>query len=195
MTKADKSGGAKTSSRPGLLRRLWRRRPVKLLVFSALVIFVGFPVFSVAYYTMVRTSTPEFCSSCHEIVPAYNEWRTSSHANNRRGVVAYCMDCHLPAPHQMFQFFYAKTWHGLKDVLVHFLGKKYDRKKAREAAYASISNDQCLKCHGNLLYMPYKRGAMLAHRTVLYPRPGYEKKCFDCHRNLVHKPRTGYEYR
>jgi cytochrome c-type protein NapC/trimethylamine-N-oxide reductase cytochrome c-type subunit TorC len=37
--------------------------------------------------------------------------------------------------------------------------------------------------------MPYKRGAMLAHRSVLYARPGYEKKCVDCHYDLVHSER------
>jgi cytochrome c-type protein NapC/trimethylamine-N-oxide reductase cytochrome c-type subunit TorC len=36
---------------------------------------------------------------------------------------------------------------------------------------------------------------MLAHRTVLYPRPGYEKKCLDCHRNLVHVGRAAYNYK
>ena len=36
---------------------------------------------------------------------------------------------------------------------------------------------------------------MLAHRDVLYPRPGYEKKCVDCHRNLVHNDRPLYRYK
>jgi nitrate/TMAO reductase-like tetraheme cytochrome c subunit len=61
-------------------------------------------------------------------------------------------------------------------------------------ARKNIKNDQCLKCHRNLLYIPNKRGAMLAHRDVLYARPGYEKKCLDCHENLVHKPKPFYEY-
>lgn len=33
-------------------------------------------------------------------------------------------------------------------------------------AYA-FKNDQCLKCHRNILYIPNKRGTMLAHRDVL----------------------------
>ncbi|MEZ4567046.1 MAG: NapC/NirT family cytochrome c [Desulfobacterales bacterium] len=37
------------------------------------------------YYTMVRTSTPEFCASCHEIQFAYNTWKTSTHVNNAQG--------------------------------------------------------------------------------------------------------------
>jgi len=163
------------------------------LIFIVIGIFIAFPLFSMTYYTMARTSTPEFCASCHEIQPAYNEWRTSTHVVNDKGFVADCMDCHLPAPHDTINFFYAKTFHGIKDIIAHFVGAPYDRKKSREVAWATIKNDQCLKCHRNLLYIP-NRGAMLAHRTVLYPRPGYEKRCTDCHRNLVHNPKPYYNF-
>jgi cytochrome c nitrite reductase small subunit len=160
-------------------------------------IVVAFPLFSLTYYTMVRTSTPNFCASCHEIQPAYNAWKTSSHVNNSQGFVADCMDCHLPPPQDTFNFFYAKTLHGLKDIIVHFQhgSEAYDRNVNRERAYATIQNSQCQKCHRNILYLPYSRGAMLAHRTVLYPRPGYEKKCVDCHRNLVHVDRPAYKFK
>ena len=167
------------------------------LLWVVVGIIVAFPLFSLTYYTMVRTSTPMFCASCHEIQPAYNAWKTSSHVNNGQGFVADCMDCHLPPPHDTFNFFYAKTLHGIKDIIVHFQHgpEAYDRIVNREWAYATIQNSQCQKCHRNILYLPYSRGAMLAHRTVLYPRPGYEKKCVDCHRNLVHVDRPAYKYK
>ena len=171
------------------------RRLIKPAILIALGLLLGFPVFSMTYYTMVRTSTPGFCASCHEIEFAYNTWLTSSHANNAQGFVADCMDCHLPAPHDTVDFFYTKTAHGLKDIFVHLTMDEYDHRANREKAWANIKNDQCLKCHRNLEYIPDKRGAMLAHRTVLYPRPGYEKKCLDCHRDLVHNPRQTYDYK
>jgi cytochrome c-type protein NapC/trimethylamine-N-oxide reductase cytochrome c-type subunit TorC len=149
-------------------------------------IVIAFPLFSMTYYTMVRTSTPEFCAICHEIKPAVTAWRASTHVNNPQGFVADCMDCHLPAPHKTFDFFFTKTLHGAKDVIKHFVIEEYDRQKNREAAYESFDNAQCQKCHRNLLNMPEKRGAMLAHRRVLFPRPGYERKCVDCHWDLVH---------
>ncbi len=170
------------------------KRYLKALVLVAAGVAVGFPLFSITYYTMARTSTPQFCASCHEIQPAYNSWKTSTHVNNDKGFVADCMDCHLPAPHDTFNFFYAKTAHGIKDIVVHFLQEEYDREANRLAAYASFKNEQCQKCHRNILYMPDKRGAMLAHRSVVYPRPGYEKKCVDCHRNLVHVDRDAYAF-
>jgi nitrate/TMAO reductase-like tetraheme cytochrome c subunit len=171
------------------------KRYRKAAVLIAVGIVLGFPLFSITYYTMVRTSTPGFCGSCHEIRFAVETWRTSSHANNADGFVADCMDCHLPAPHDTANFFYAKTLHGIKDVFMHFVSNQYDHAENREKAYESFKNQQCLKCHRNLLYIPNKRGAMLAHRDVLYARPGYEKKCVDCHRNLVHVRREQYSYK
>ncbi len=171
------------------------KRFIKPAIYIVVGIVLAFPLFSMSYYTMVRTSTPEFCASCHEIEYAYNTWRTSTHVNNEVGLVADCMDCHLPAPHDTFDFFYTKTAHGIKDIVIHFTTGRYDQEKNRRTAWATIKNDQCMKCHRNLLYIPNKRGAMLAHRTVLYPRPGYEKRCLDCHRNLVHNPSPLYRYK
>ena len=95
------------------------RRILKPVIFIGIGIFIAIPLFSMTYFTMVRTSTPGFCASCHEIQFAVNTWKTSTHANNAHGVVADCMDCHLPAPHDTVDFFYTKTMHGLNgDILV-----------------------------------------------------------------------------
>jgi cytochrome c-type protein NapC/trimethylamine-N-oxide reductase cytochrome c-type subunit TorC len=175
--------GSSTAKRP-----FWKRA-IRPAILIAIGILVAFPLFSISYYTMVRTSTPDFCASCHEIKPAVVAWRSSTHANNASGVVADCMDCHLPAPQDTFDFFFAKSYHGIRDVVIHFLSGEYDQEKARNNAYAAFENRECQKCHRNLLYMPNRRGAMLAHRSVLYARPGYEKKCVDCHYDLVHSER------
>ncbi|UCE54702.1 MAG: NapC/NirT family cytochrome c [Desulfobacterales bacterium] len=181
--------GNSTSNKP-----FWKRF-IKPAIFIIIGIIIAFPLFSIGYYTMVRTSTPQFCATCHEIQFAYNTWKTSTHVNNAQGFVADCMDCHLPAPHNTFDFFYQKTFHGIKDIIVHFVQKEYDHQKNREKAYASFTNDQCMKCHRNLIYIPDKRGAMLAHKNVLYTLTGYEKKFVFCHRNLVHIRRQLYEYK
>ncbi len=102
---------------PSKERKSAWRRAVKPLTFIIIGVLIAFPLFSMSYYTMVRTSTPEFCASCHEIQSAYNSWKTSTHVNNAQGFVADCMDCHLPAPHDTFNFFYQKTFHGIKDVI------------------------------------------------------------------------------
>ena len=107
----------------------WKKaiKPAALVILG---IIIAFPLFSMSYYTMVRTSTPDFCASCHEIKPAVVAWRSSTHVNNAAGVVVDCMDCHLPAPQNTFKFFFAKSYHGLKDVVIHFLSGEYDQEKA-----------------------------------------------------------------
>ena len=172
-----------------------KKKTIVAIVLIGIGMVLAFPVFSISYYTMVRTSTPEFCATCHEIKPAVRAWRASTHTNNAAGVVVDCMDCHLPAPQDTYDFFFAKTYHGIKDVAIHFFVGEYDREKARKAAYASFDNDQCQKCHRNLLHMPGSRGAMLAHRTVVYARAGYEKKCVDCHYDLVHDDKVAVMFR
>ena len=162
------------------------------LVCIAIGILIGFPVVDGTYKIMMATSTPEFCASCHEIRPAVRDWRTSSHASNIHGVVADCVDCHLPNPEDTLHFFFAKTYHGVKDYVAHFLIEEYDREKNREHAYLDMPNSRCQKCHTNILYMPYNRGAMRAHRAALYPMDGPEKACVSCHRPLVHIPAETY---
>jgi cytochrome c-type protein NapC/trimethylamine-N-oxide reductase cytochrome c-type subunit TorC len=177
------------------IKKPFWKKGIKPALLVAVGILIAFPLFSITYYTMVRTSTPEFCATCHEIQFAYNTWKTSTHVNNAQGFVADCMDCHLPAPQDTLDFFYQKTFHGIKDVITHFIQDEYDHEKNRQKAYGSFKNAQCMKCHRNLLYIPDKRGAMLAHKTVLYPLPGYEKRCVDCHKNLVHNPREIFDYK
>jgi cytochrome c-type protein NapC/trimethylamine-N-oxide reductase cytochrome c-type subunit TorC len=173
------------------------QRKTKSVMLVLLGILIAFPIFSMTYYTMVRTSTPEFCGTCHEIRPAVMAWESSTHHNNAQGFVADCMDCHLPAPQDTVDFFFTKTMHGMKDVFSHFTGgdATYDRSVMREHVWATMKNDQCMKCHRNILHMPGKSGAMLAHRRVLYAGGGKEYRCTDCHRHLVHNDRQFYEYK
>lgn len=150
--------------------------------------------FALSHRVMMVTSSPSFCASCHEIRPAHRSWLMSSHRMNDRGVVVKCIDCHLPEPSQFVSFFWAKTRHGLRDLYGHFLGDEYDRDLAKVRARASIPNSRCQRCHEDLLATGMTRGAMLAHRAVLYPkREGYEKTCHQCHENLVHRPQAYYQ--
>ncbi|EPR37483.1 NapC/NirT cytochrome c domain protein [Desulfovibrio sp. X2] len=168
---------------------------LKPLVLVLVGVVVAFPLFIGTMRAMAVTSTPEFCGSCHEISPAVSQWRTSPHAANSRGLQARCMDCHLPRPEDTASFFIMKTYHGLKDVTAHVLhgADAYDAQEARENVWRTMDNENCLKCHKDILYIPTSRGAMLAHRSVLYPRPGEkERRCTDCHYRLVHEERAAY---
>ena len=150
---------------------------MKKYIIAAILIGIGviisFPLFSISYYTMVRTSTPQFCGSCHEIKPAVVAWRSSTHTNNAAGVVVDCMDCHLPPPQDTFNFFFAKTTHGLKDVVAHFIGEEYDRQKARESVYDSFDNVLLIKfdsgAHGTELEGLLKREIFITSNDPASP--------------------------
>ena len=159
-------------------------------MFLVTAVLAGVLVTAGTYTVMTETSTPGFCALCHEIAPAVESWRTSSHASNEHGFQATCIDCHLPPPQNTLEFFYLKTKHGLKDIWAHYFHGEYDRQKMQKKVHASMDNAACLKCHANLLYIQSSRGAMRAHREVLYSEA--KRRCLECHTFLVHIRRDTY---
>ena len=120
------------------------------------------------------------------------------------------MDCHLPAPQRTIDFFYAKTFHGLKDVVLHFAQDEYDHGKARENAYASFKNEQCQKCHRGTdhpqieIFMESKHGDIYTAHGDDYnwkaaPRtwtPGIDYRastCASCHMSGVGPVLTSHD--
>lgn len=168
------------------------KKIIGVAVILSLAGLAMFPLMNLGYKIMVDTSTPSFCASCHEIKPAVEAWKTSSHASNNKGFTARCMDCHLPPPEQTMYFFFSKAKHGIKDFWGHYFGEPYNAAKRREIVYSTMTNSNCLKCHQNILYIPDKRGAMLAHRTALFGEKGHGKSCFECHSGLVHEKKALY---
>ncbi len=149
--------------------------------------------YAITNYSMNISSKPTFCVYCHEMAPAYDSWKTSSHYSNKAGVVVDCGDCHLPNHKDTFRYMAAKAYVGARDVFLHFLGGEYDQEEMRQKVYAEIKDERCLKCHANLLGIPDNSGARVAHQASLYPEAGQEiKRCTDCHRNLVHVKKSLY---
>ncbi len=164
---------------------------VRLLVVG---VVAGAILGALFYSAVIWTSTPAYCVKCHELRPAYDTWKTSSHRINSHGVVAECSDCHLPPSTDVAAFVAAKAKHTILDVWAHVTREEYDREAMKKKAAADIPNAACRKCHSDLLYPPISRGGMLAHRSMLYAREGYEKRCLDCHENLVHRPKRLYAF-
>ena len=140
------------------------------------------------------TSTAEFCTTCHSMKLAEDDYRRSVHYNPPSGVRADCGDCHVS------EGIFAATWDhvkGTKDLIKQIRGKligpDYDDPvinalHAPEAAFAARSqfraNDSanCKRCHV-LEAITGKRPDTAAIHTV----DAVGKSCIDCHINLVHR--------
>lgn len=113
------------------------------------------------------SSNPKFCDSCHEIVPAYEQWRISSHKS------VNCLACHteegLPG--------YTKiNVEGLRNLVTHLSGD------ARLPPQATIKNENCLRCHPRSALPETMPQASLRMSHSAHQGLG----CTDCHVRLVH---------
>lgn len=105
-------------------------------------------------WVMHKTSSPEFCVSCHSMSYPKEEWESSSHFSNAKGIRAECADCHVPS----------EGWHyvkakfiALKDLWYEMQGK-LDSKEKFEAHRAELAklvwdemkatdSETCRSCH------------------------------------------------
>jgi len=163
----------------------WRRWKGWILVFGAGAIF-AYLFMHLFSFTVHVTGTNEFCGTCHEMGPFIEQWQLSSHYDNDKGVVADCVDCHLP-PEGM-TYLTAKAWLGLVDVYGHFFKdlEQIDWRAKLEHKNRFLWDQSCRQCHQNLTPPGLPRGGFLAHREYLRGRT--DKSCADCHENLVHYP-------
>jgi cytochrome c nitrite reductase small subunit len=135
-------------------------------------------------------STAEYCGgNCHQMKSAYQSWELSAHYANDSGVVAQCVDCHLPAKEKYFRHMAAKTYAGIKDVYKYHFGGEYDPEKTRKRVLEAMPNERCLNCHSNLLAKPRSSAARLAHQTVLNPEEDVKPRCVECHEKLHERER------
>jgi nitrate/TMAO reductase-like tetraheme cytochrome c subunit len=162
--------------RPGLLRRLWRkfrttnwRDPVnrwKLVFFSlaGIVFLLGF-----SYTAVVATSTPTFCSSCHEMAPEYTTFEISSHSD------ISCVQCHVKPG------LFNTLWHkveAMEEVYYHFIATPPNPIRMEEP----IGNENCLQCHSRNRLVTASGDLIVAHdKHVSKNIP-----CVICHRGVVH---------
>lgn len=130
-------------------------------------------------------STPAYCGSkCHEMDTAYKGWELSIHNTNSKGLVAECIDCHLPDKGNFVVHMTSKISIGIKDLIKHHFGEEYDVQKIRQKVLDSMPNERCLACHANLLGKAVSSAAKTSHLEDLSPSGKNESKCVKCHNNL-----------
>ncbi len=188
--------------RGSVVKRLHRMLiPATALGGLSLLVFGGFAMAAfVGGFNLLaeKTSSVEFCTSCHEMQQNLAELKKTLHYNNRTGVRVTCQDCHVP--HSFFPKLAAKLW-AAKDVYHHFLGtidtpQKYEARRlemARRvwAKMEATQSRECRRCH-DLAAMKLDEQGRRAR--LKHPRAQQEgKHCIGCHKGVVHELPTGYE--
>jgi nitrate/TMAO reductase-like tetraheme cytochrome c subunit len=141
------------------------------------------------YLSVEMTSTVAFCTSCHELKPAFDSYRVSSHYNVKPGQrAATCRDCHLPPWSHPIRLLISKIYHGSKDVTRHFVktldfGEPGFYFSLKMSAKETVGNANCLKCHTDAMRKNYDEEDNI--HTLLINNPGF--KCYECHEDIVHK--------
>ena len=160
---------------------------------KAVILSVGCALVVVATGAVAfeKTSTTEFCVSCHEMKQHEAELKLSSHAVDADKNPIECRQCHLPA--EMGPKYVAlKGYLGVKDVLVHNFGDPDDfyRRELQISARRFVPDDSCRKCHEDLKKdvkgKELSREGKLSHDAYLGINGQTGKGCADCHQNVAH---------
>jgi len=136
---------------------------------------------------MDYTSTDEFCMSCHVHPHAEDNWRLSSHYDNKSGIVVHCVQCHLPPPGTI-HYFTAKAVTGARDVYGMIFKDtdniNWEAKRQLSAAVKHTYEESCISCHQNLFPLQLSEEGMHAH--LYYDDNRDELNCLNCHLHVGH---------
>jgi cytochrome c-type protein NapC len=178
---------------PSRARRLWAwfwglATGMAGLAFAAGIVFWG------GFNTVLEaTNTEAFCVSCHEMkVNVYEEYRNTSHYQNRTGVRVTCPNRHLSREGgpKIVRKIYASN-----ELLHKMLGsidtpEKFEAKRAQLASnewkrMKANDSQECRNCH-NYTFMDYaeqNRRSATTHQVAF----NAQQTCIDCHKGIAHK--------
>ncbi len=112
---------------------------------------------------MKKTSTTEYCASCHVMLVQYDDWFYSGKHTQIR-----CVDCHLPNDNFVNHYVW-KGLDGIKDVVYFYTGLVPEPIHSSRHARKTIQNN-CVRCHEGLV-------SAISVDTM---------NCWDCHRKQFH---------
>ncbi len=171
---------------------------LSLFLFAVLFVVIGINAIVLFNFSLGKTNTEEFCTSCHEMQMNYNEYEDSIHDKNRTGVVAQCPDCHVPKafwPKMMAKLLAAK------DLYHHFVGtidteEKYEayRLKMAKSVWKRMKETdsrECRSCHhaASMDFAEQVGRASRKHKNLA--KSG--KTCIDCHKGIAHSLPEDYD--
>ncbi|MGF1788815.1 NapC/NirT family cytochrome c [Photobacterium swingsii] len=158
----------------------------------ALGVGVGWLTLGGTHAVLEKTSSTEFCISCHTMEAPYKEYQGSVHFSNAKGIRAECADCHIPT--DTLDYLTTKI-RASKDIYHEFVTGKIDTAEKYESHRADMAetvwaqlreNDSatCRSCHDD--------GAMEVYDQSVDARKMHEygiannQTCIDCHKGVAH---------
>lgn len=139
-----------------------------------------------------RTSTTDFCMTCHELKTHKTELEKSSHAVDKDKNPIQCRQCHIPNGFGL-KFLAVKIM-GIKDIWVHNFGDpdNLDRRRLQAVARRYIQDDNCRACHQDLFKTnkdeKISEIGRLSHEAYLGDNGNTKRGCAGCHFNMAHLP-------
>lgn len=137
---------------------------------------------------LVKTSTNQYCISCHIHPAADDSWKQSVHYQTRSGYRVSCVECHLPPKGQ--GYLWAKGTTGLRDLWSKWTKDSasfnWDERGRLENARHYAYESSCIKCHENLFPSKLTKAGEDAHLYYDQTKKTPELHCINCHLNAGH---------
>lgn len=166
-----------------------RSRKRRIVLFTLFGVAVGVSVTIALNRVYMKTSTNEYCMSCHVHEDADKSWQYSVHHHSKSGVVTDCAACHLP-PKGTAAHFFTKLRMGVKDIWGYLTKDPaeidWEAKSQLEYAQTIVYNESCKECHQELFPSRITDEGMKAH---LYYENNEERlglQCISCHLDAGH---------
>ncbi|MBN2695473.1 NapC/NirT family cytochrome c [bacterium] len=162
------------------------KRIFKKLLPYFIGIFLG-AILSFIFAIMVEeTSDESFCGSCHTMKPMVESFLQSKHGgNNKLGIKAKCVDCHLPH-NNLLNYLFRKGTTGFHDVWAQMFYSNFEWEKNRDNREKYVYDSGCLKCHKNIEHVRFGNlKSFIAHKAYFLTPEKYS--CVMCHKNVGHK--------
>jgi sulfatase modifying factor 1 len=151
------------------------------LVLGAVLILAG-------NRALVRTSSNQYCISCHIHPEADASWKKSVHYETRSGYRIACVDCHLPP--KGHGYLWAKGTTGLRDLWSKWTKDSasfnWTERGRLENARAYAYESSCIKCHENLFPLKLTKAGEDAHLYYKQKKNSPDLHCINCHLNAGH---------
>ena len=170
----------------------------RLVVLGLMVLLLLGTLAMATVQGLERTSTTEYCISCHEIRSRYDELEKSVHAVGWNGQRMECRSCHVP-PRFGLKLITVKLL-GLKDLFVHYSVdvEHLDRRQMQLDARRIVADENCLECHEDLYRNTegeeISELGRLGHEAYLGKNGTTRRNCAGCHPNIAHLPEFDRRY-